>query len=107
MPPCSSRLREDIAVVFDRDPAARTRWEVLTCYPGLHAPGLAPLGVPSAVAAGLRWLARWLAHWGRCLTGSKSIRARRSGGGFSSTTGWESSSAKRPKSPTIAPSITA
>ena len=31
------RLREDIAVVFDRDPAARTRWEVLTCYPGLHA----------------------------------------------------------------------
>jgi serine O-acetyltransferase len=32
-----SRLREDIAVVFDRDPAARTSWEVLTCYPGLHA----------------------------------------------------------------------
>jgi serine O-acetyltransferase len=32
-----SRLKEDIAVVFERDPAARTRWEVLTCYPGLHA----------------------------------------------------------------------
>ena len=32
-----ARLREDIAVVFDRDPAARTTWEVLTCYPGLHA----------------------------------------------------------------------
>ncbi len=31
------RIREDIAVVFDRDPAARTKWEVLTCYPGLHA----------------------------------------------------------------------
>ena len=31
------RLKEDIAVVFDWDPAARTRWEVLTCYPGLHA----------------------------------------------------------------------
>ncbi|MGH8802023.1 MAG: serine O-acetyltransferase, partial [Casimicrobiaceae bacterium] len=31
------RLREDIGVVFDRDPAARTTWEVLTCYPGLHA----------------------------------------------------------------------
>jgi len=30
-------LREDIASVFDRDPAARTTWEVLTCYPGLHA----------------------------------------------------------------------
>ena len=66
---CSSRLREDIAVVFDRDPAARTRWEVLTCYPGLHA-----LVWHRAVSHrlwrwGLRWLARWLAHWGRWLTG--------------------------------------
>jgi serine O-acetyltransferase len=25
-----SRLKEDIAVVFERDPAARTCWEVLT-----------------------------------------------------------------------------
>ena len=32
-----SRLREDIRSVFDRDPAARTAWEVLTCYPGIHA----------------------------------------------------------------------
>jgi serine O-acetyltransferase len=31
------RLREDITVVFDRDPAARSAFEVLTCYPGLHA----------------------------------------------------------------------
>jgi serine O-acetyltransferase len=31
------RLREDIASVFERDPAARTRLEVLTTYPGLHA----------------------------------------------------------------------
>jgi len=31
------RLREEISVVFERDPAARTRWEVITCYPGLHA----------------------------------------------------------------------
>lgn len=30
-------LREDIACVFERDPAARTRWEVLTTYPGVHA----------------------------------------------------------------------
>jgi len=63
------RLREDIAVVFDRDPAARTRWEVLTCYPGLHA-----LVWHRAVAnklwrAGLRWLPRWLAHWSRWFTG--------------------------------------
>jgi serine acetyltransferase len=32
-----SRLREDIASIRERDPAARNSWEVLTCYPGLHA----------------------------------------------------------------------
>jgi len=32
-----SRLREDIANIIERDPAARNGWEVLTCYPGLHA----------------------------------------------------------------------
>ena len=31
------RLREDIACILERDPAARSPWEVLTCYPGLHA----------------------------------------------------------------------
>jgi serine O-acetyltransferase len=64
-----ARLREDMAVVFDRDPAARTRWEVLTCYPGLHA-----LIWHRAVMHPLwkrewRWLARWLAHWSRWFTG--------------------------------------
>ncbi|MCE1186994.1 MAG: serine O-acetyltransferase, partial [Rhodocyclales bacterium] len=28
-----SRLREDVANVLAHDPAARSRWEVLTCYP--------------------------------------------------------------------------
>lgn len=32
-----SHLKEDINVVFERDPAARTRWEILTTYPGVHA----------------------------------------------------------------------
>jgi serine O-acetyltransferase len=63
------RLREDIAVVFERDPAARTRWEVLTCYPGLHA-----LAWHRAVAHplwthGFKWLARVISHLGRWLTG--------------------------------------
>ena len=31
------RIREDIQSVFARDPAARSTWEVLTCYPGLKA----------------------------------------------------------------------
>jgi len=32
-----SQIKEDIASVFERDPAARTTWEVLTNYPGMHA----------------------------------------------------------------------
>ena len=32
-----NRLRSDIQCILERDPAARSRWEVLTCYPGLHA----------------------------------------------------------------------
>lgn len=31
------RIREDIKTVFARDPAARSKIEVLLCYPGLHA----------------------------------------------------------------------
>src|SRR5512137_333390 len=64
-----SRLREDIAVVFDRDPAARSRWEILTCYPGLHALVWHRTVSHRLWRAGWRWLARWLAHWGRWLTG--------------------------------------
>ena len=32
-----SRLRSDVQCILERDPAARTAWEVLTCYPGIHA----------------------------------------------------------------------
>jgi len=32
-----AHIREDIDCVFERDPAARTRFEVLLTYPGLHA----------------------------------------------------------------------
>ena len=32
-----ARLREDIQTIYDKDPAARSHFEVLTCYPGLHA----------------------------------------------------------------------
>ena len=31
------RITADIDCILERDPAARTRWEVLTCYPGFHA----------------------------------------------------------------------
>jgi len=64
-----ARLREDMSVVFDRDPAARSRWEVLTCYPGLHALVWHRAIVSPLWRSGLKWLARWLAHWSRWFTG--------------------------------------
>ena len=64
-----SRLREDISVVFERDPAARSRWEVLTCYPGLHALTWHRWVTHPLWRWNWRWLARWLSHWGRWLTG--------------------------------------
>lgn len=63
-----ARLREDIACVFERDPAARSTWEVLTCYPGFHAIVLHRLA-HWLWGHGLRWLARLLSHFTRFLTG--------------------------------------
>ncbi len=62
------RIREDIQCVFERDPAARTVWEVLTCYPGFHALQMHRLA-HALWSAGLRWLARFLSHVTRFLTG--------------------------------------
>jgi len=62
------QLREDIASVFDRDPAARTTWEVLTCYPGLHALYIHKLA-HWLWKRGLRWFGRATSHLGRTLTG--------------------------------------
>ena len=62
------QLRDDIASVFDRDPAARTTWEVLTCYPGLHAIYIHKLSHWFWIC-GLRWLGRFTSHLGRWLTG--------------------------------------
>lgn len=63
-----NRLSEDIAAIRERDPAARSDWEVLTCYPGLHALALHRVS-HRCWQAGYRWLGRWLSHWGRFLTG--------------------------------------
>jgi len=63
-----NHLREDIAVVFERDPAARNTWEVLTTYPGVHALIFHRLS-HRLWNTGLRWLARLLSHFGRFMTG--------------------------------------
>ncbi|MCB1967049.1 MAG: serine O-acetyltransferase, partial [Candidatus Accumulibacter sp.] len=62
------RLREDIQSVFDRDPAARTSWEVLTCYPGVHAILLHRVA-HWLWTRGLRWAGRFVSHLGRFFTG--------------------------------------
>ena len=62
------RLREDIACILERDPAARSGWEALTCYPGLHALVLHRF----AHAFWTRrwfWLGRFTSHLARFLTG--------------------------------------
>ncbi len=61
-------LREDIAVVFERDPAARTHWEVITTYPGVHALIVHRFS-HWLWNLRLRWLARFSSHIGRFLTG--------------------------------------
>ena len=62
------RLKEDIACILERDPAARSAWEVLTCYPGLHALVL-HRRAHWFRERGMHWLARFTSHIGRFLTG--------------------------------------
>jgi len=61
-------VKEDVRCVFERDPAARSAFDVLTCYSGVHAILLHRLN-HRLWGLGLRWLARFLASTGRWLTG--------------------------------------
>ncbi len=63
-----SRLHEDIACIRERDPAARSNWEVLTCYPGLHAV-IWHRWANAAWRRGFKWAGRFLSHLGRFFTG--------------------------------------
>ncbi len=62
------RLRSDIQCILDRDPAARSKWEVLTCYPGLHAL-LLHRGAHWLWQRDLRWVARFISQFSRWMTG--------------------------------------
>ncbi len=61
-------LRDDIACIRERDPAARSTWEVMTCYPGFHAVVLHRVA-HTLWGYGLPWLARFTSHMSRFLTG--------------------------------------
>jgi serine O-acetyltransferase len=63
-----NHLKEDISIVFQRDPAARTHFEILTTYPGVHALLIHRLS-HWLWKQRLYWLARFNSHIGRWLTG--------------------------------------
>jgi serine O-acetyltransferase len=62
------RLREDIDAMRERDPAARSRIEVVFCYPGFHALLLHRIA-HGAWRGGFRFVGRFISHIGRILTG--------------------------------------
>ncbi len=62
------RLREDIDAIIARDPAARSRIEIVLCYPGFHARVLHMLA-NAAWRRNLRLVGRFVSHLGRLLTG--------------------------------------
>ncbi|HQV09011.1 MAG TPA: serine O-acetyltransferase [Thauera sp.] len=63
-----TRLREDLASVRERDPAARSTLEVLTCYPGIHALIFHRIAHGAWVRE-WHWLGRFISHVSRFLTG--------------------------------------
>ena len=63
-----SRLRADIQCILERDPAARSRFEVLTCYPGLHAIVL-HRAAHACWGHGFKWLGRFISQISRWVTG--------------------------------------
>lgn len=62
------RFREDIRSIYERDPAARNVWEIVTCYPGMHAIWIHRFS-HVVWQLRLRWIARLVSHLGRLLTG--------------------------------------
>ncbi len=61
-------LREDIDAILARDPAARSRFEVVLCYPGFHAVAFHRLA-NAAWRRDWRLLGRFISHLARWLTG--------------------------------------
>ena len=61
-------LREDINSVFERDPAARNVWEIIFCYPGLHALWIYRIAHWFWINE-FFFLGRFISHLGRFLTG--------------------------------------
>ena len=63
-----ARIQSDIQCILERDPAARSKWDVVFSYPGFHAVVLHRTA-HRLWQRNWTWLARWLSHWNRWLTG--------------------------------------
>ena len=63
-----ARLKSDLSIVFDRDPAARSYWEIITTYPGVHAILFHRLA-HRLWKLKLYWFGRAISHIGRFFTG--------------------------------------
>ncbi len=61
-------IREDVQSVLDRDPAARSVWEILLCYPGVYAIWIHRLS-HRLWKGGFKLIARWLSQVARSMTG--------------------------------------
>lgn len=61
-------LKEDIQVVFDRDPAARNVWEIIFTYPGFHALFFYRFA-HFVWTRGFKGLGRFISNLGRFFTG--------------------------------------
>jgi serine O-acetyltransferase len=77
-PTLLQNLRDDIESIIARDPAARSRWEVALCYPGLQA--LAAYRIANWLwRHGFKLVGRWLSQLARVMTGIEIHPAARIG----------------------------
>ena len=76
-----SQLKEDLKVVFERDPAVRSVFEIIFCYPGFHALLFYRFS-HWLWNHGLKFLARFVSHIGRFLTGIEIHPGATIGRGF-------------------------
>ncbi len=62
------KIKADVDYIFERDPAAQSVFEILTCYPGFHALLIQRLN-HYIWNHGFKWMARFIAHFSRWITG--------------------------------------
>jgi len=76
-----AQLKKDIAVVFERDPAARSVWEIILSYPGIHALILHRIAHQLHIK-GIKLAARLISQFSRLITGIEIHPGAKIGDGF-------------------------